>query len=120
MTVFVNHSNHPSEKWSAAQRESALEYGRIVDLAFPMIKSDWDEDAVSAVAKETYEQIIPLNPAIVLCQGEFTYTFDLVRLLKEAGITVVAACSERKVREEQEGDVSRRVSYFEFVRFREY
>ena len=120
MSIFINHSNHPSENWSSVQRAAALEYGSIVDLDFPMIKSDLDEGDVLDAARKTYEQIVALKPSVVLCQGEYTYTYELVKLLKQAGITVVAACSERRVREEQEGDVSRKVSYFQFVRFRKY
>ncbi len=120
MAVFINHSNHSSEKWPTGQKEAALAYGEIVDLDFPMVKADCSEDDVRGMAKETFDKITAIHPAAVLCQGEYTYTYELVKMLKEAGITAIAACSERKVREELEGDVTRKISYFQFKRFREY
>jgi hypothetical protein len=61
------------------------------------------------------------QPAAVLCQGEYCYTYAVVHRLRDAGITVLAACSERMVEERQEADGSvRRVSRFCFTRFRRY
>ena len=47
MAIFINHTNHPSARWSAAQRAAAEGYGEIVDLPFPDIAPDWDEAAVA-------------------------------------------------------------------------
>lgn len=120
MEVFINHSNHPSEKWPAGQKEAALAYGKIVDLDFPAVKADCSEDDVRGLAKETFAKITAMHPAAVLCQGEYTYTYELVKMLQEAGIDVFAACSERKAGEVLEGEISRKISYFQFVRFRKY
>ena len=57
----------------------------------------------------------------VMVQGEFTLTFALIERLKEIHATVVAACSQRVVHEEQMAEgKSRKVVEFEFVRFRKY
>lgn len=120
MSVFINHSNHLSANWSQAQREAALAYGSIVDVPFPELQANYSEQKISEVIQRYLSEILAMAPVAVLCQGEFTYTYGLVRLLKEHGITVLAACSERSSREETQGDVSRKVSYFKFVRFREY
>ena len=120
MAVFINHSNHLSEKWPAGQKEAALAYGEIVDLEFPVVKADCNEDVVRGMAKEAFAKITAMHPVAVLCQGEYTYTYELVKMLKEAGITTVAACSERKASEVSNGEISRKITYFQFVRFRKY
>lgn len=120
MSVFINHSNHISDNWSQAQREAALAYGNIVDMPFPELRADYSEQKIREVIQRYLSEILAMNPVAVLCQGEFTYTYGLVSLLKEHGITVLAACSERNSREELQGGVSRKVSYFKFVQFRKY
>ena len=121
MSVFINHSNHPVANWSPEQKQAALAYGTsIVDMAFPELPANYTEQQITELTQKSFSQIISLQPAAVLCQGEFTYTYGLVKLLKEKGIPVLAACSERNSKEEWNGSVSRKVSYFRFVQFRKY
>lgn len=119
--IFINYSNHPSSRWSAAQREAAEAYGTIVDMVFPNIEPAWDAAQVASLADEAAAEIIAKKPAAVLCQGEFTYTFALIEGLRKAGITVVAACSERVVHETvDEAGVSHKTAEFSFVQFRQF
>lgn len=120
MSIFVNHTNHPSERWDAAQRAEALKYGEIIDLPFPNIPPAWESTEVAQLARKTAEQIAALKPAAVLCQGEFTYAFRLIELLKAQGIKTLAATSERVVSEQLEAGVLKRTYVFSFCRFREY
>lgn len=121
MSVFINHSNHPMANWSPEQKQAALAYGAsILDMAFPVLPANYTEQQIAELTQKSFSHIISLQPAAVLCQGEFTYTYSLVKLLKEKGIPVLAACSERKSKEEWNGSVSRKVSYFRFVQFRQY
>lgn len=120
MSIFINHSNHPSANWSQEQKEAALAHGDIVDMPFPELHADYTEQQISEAVQKSLDKILALAPAAVLCQGEFTYTYSLVRLLKERGIKVLAACSERRAHEKWEDGVSCKVSYFKFVQFREY
>ncbi len=120
MSVFINHSNHPAANWSPEQKQAALAYGPIVDMAFPELHANYTEQQIDELTQKSFSQIMSLQPAAVLCQGEFTYTYGLVRLLKEKGIPVLAACSERNSKEEWNGNISRKVSYFRFVQFRKY
>ena len=121
MTEFINHTNHPSARWEEGQRRAAEAYGAIVDLPFPSIPADSDEAAVQRHAEENAHGILAKKPATVLVQGEFTYTFALVCLLKKAGITALSACSERHVNErtDENGAVVHE-SRFVFRRFRSY
>lgn len=63
----------------------------------------------------------PIGPmvtgAAVLCQGEFCLAFSVISKLQQSGVTVLAACSERNVKSEDNG---RKITVFEFKRFRKY
>ena len=120
MSVFINHSNHPAANWSPEQKEAALAYGPIMDFAFPELHATYTKQQIAELTEKSLVTILSLHPSAVLCQGEFTYTYALVKRLKEKDIPVLAACSERKAHEEWNGSVSRKVSYFRFVQFREY
>lgn len=119
--IFVNHTNHPSERWSEEQISAAQVYGEILDIPFPAVDAEATPAQVAAQVEENLEKILALKPAAVLCQGEFNYTFVLVERLKSFGVKVVAATSERATVDEILPDGStRQVSTFRFVQFREY
>ena len=114
--TFVNFTNHESGKWTEKQIAAAEDYGVIVDLPFPSVMPDYDEDKIAELACEYSEKILELNPAAVLCQGEFNLCYSVINRLRDAGVTVVAATSKRETVET--GDT--KVSKFTFGRFREY
>lgn len=118
--VFVNHTNHPYAKWEDEQVQAAECYGTIIDVPFPDVDPWMDSDGVHTLAENTLEAILELNPLAVLCQGDFSYTYAMVNLLKEHDITVLAASSERIAEMVEDGGIWKRVSIFRFVRFREY
>ena len=80
-----------------------------------------DEAYVNNLAEKMIEEIISLNPAAVMMQGEFTLVYRVVTELLERDILTVAACSERKTDEwtQEDGTVVKK-AVFQFVRFREY
>ena len=119
--IFINHTNHPSERWSAEQIAAAQVYGELKDIPFPAVDAEATPVEVAALVEDNLEKILPLKPVAVLCQGEFNYTVEMVERLKSAGIKVVAATSERVVTAKILPDGStRQVSTFRFVQFREY
>lgn len=115
-SVFVNLTNHPSKAWDRAQIDAAEKYGQIVDLPFPKVASDKDEEYIKALSDKCVEKVMELNPAAVLCQGEFTLVYRIVSELRRRDVTVLAACSERRVVEKG----NEKVSVFCFDRFREF
>ena len=121
MDLFINHTNHPSAQWSEEQLQAARQYGYVVDVPFPQIEAGLSEAEVHDMAEAAAGRIAELKPSAVLVQGEFTYSYALIRLLQTAGIRAVAACSERQtvttVNAKQE---TVRQSVFSFVRFRNY
>ena len=121
MDVFINHTNHPSAQWSEDQLQAARHYGDVVDVPFPQIEAGLSEAEVHDMAEAAAGRIAALKPSAVMVQGEFTYSYALIRLLQAAGIRVVAACSERQtiaaLNERQE---TVKKSVFKFVQFRVY
>lgn len=113
---FINFTNHPSDRWEEAQRERAMEYGEIWDMAFPAVDPYQDEQYIRRLAEIYVNRIMELSPRAVLCQGEFTLAYQVISRLLEKGVTVLAACSERRVRETDQG----KEVIFTFYRFRKY
>jgi hypothetical protein len=119
--MLVNFTNHSSEKWSLEQICAAEAYGEIRDLPFPSVDPAASEEEIEAIAEQCACTIEGLAPEAVLCQGEFTLCFNVVRKLGTKGIRVLAACSKRDVTEkETEDGNTEKYAVFSFVRFREY
>ena len=118
---FVNFSNHSSSGWNNKQKTAAQKWGQIIDVPYPDITAICDEAAISRLAEGSVAKILSYNPAAVMCQGEFTLAYAVTTMLKRKGITVVAACSDRKSMETILDDgTTKKQSIFDFVRFREY
>lgn len=118
--MFINCSNHKFSMWDDAQKNAALKWGEVEDIPFPNVNPYLSSEEIKRLAADTAELICSYNPAVVMCQGEFTLTFELVKILKEKGIRVVSACSERNVIEKTDGGACKKEVFFRFVRFREY
>lgn len=120
--MLLNLSNHPSTNWPAAQRNAAIEqYGDIQDMAFPQISPTADTDEIRQLAEEYEGRIRALavshGSLTVHLMGELTFTHMLVNRLHALGIPCVASTTERTVIEEADG---KKISQFNFVRFRHY
>lgn len=113
---FINFTNHPSSAWCEEQIKEAEKYGTIVDMPFPAVPPMSGREEVERIGMEYFDRIIRLKPQAVLCQGEFTLSVYMIRRLQEAGIIVLAACTERiAVTKGNE-----KTSIFKFAQFREY
>lgn len=121
MGVFINVSNHPSSKWGEKQRNAAREYGDIMDIPFPEVDPEAGTEKISDLAETYLKKIIEVENPVVMIQGEFTFSYALIRRLRENGITAVAGCTRRKAEEQVMPDgTTVKNSFFEFVGFREY
>ena len=117
---FINLTNHPSGKWGAKQLEAASVYGRIIDMPFPEIKASDSEQEINTIANkhiEYIEQNFDKNNTTIHIMGEFTFSFAIIKLLKEKGYKCVASTTERIVTENEDGTKS---VTFSFEQFREY
>lgn len=128
--MLINLSNHPSDKWSEEQMKTAEElYGRVEDYAFPPIDPAATSLEIAELALEYARECkmrflfsdIPSTQMsenhAVHVQGEFTFTFHIVGILKSEGIKCVASTSERKTIDLGDG---KKQLQFDFVQFREY
>ena len=114
--MFVNFTNHPSTYWEETQLSHARAYGEIVDVPFPSVDPEGDEDYIAALAEDSVARIMKHQPKAVLCQGEFCLAYQVIEKLKASQVTVLAACSQRCVKEAG----NRKEVFFCFVRFRKY
>ena len=64
--MFINFSNHPSRLWAEEERNAALQYGTIEDLAFPQVP----EGAVYSLAK----------PVVMLCSPRANSIFWCIKI----------------------------------------
>lgn len=119
--LFLNLSNHSSDKWSKAQLDAARAYGEVVDMPFPVIDPGATTEEIHRLAEEYADRItssyLGRDLMTVHLMGEMTFTFRLVTLLHARGVRCVASTTQRKT-SELEG--SKKESIFEFQAFREY
>ncbi|GAB1476461.1 hypothetical protein MASR2M70_12950 [Bacillota bacterium] len=119
--VFINFSNHNYNNWSNEQKKATEIYGQVIDMDFPRVSPHFNETIIAEMAENYSEQIKSHYPTAVLCQGEMTLAFAVIRRLQEHGVKVIAACSERNTEEaiDENGNCVK-TTKFKFVRFREY
>lgn len=119
--MFINLSNHPSTKWSDKQLQSAKKYGEIMDVPFPEVDPHGSSEDIDELVQNYFAKIMEYDNPVIMLQGEYLFTYRLVNKLKEAGLTVLAGCSDRRTVEyvDENGFTDRR-SEFEFVEFKEY
>ena len=118
--MFINFSDHPSCDWSNEQKNAAMKYGEIIDIPFPEVLPEADEEQIDSLAEEYADRMIAMRPAAVMCQGEYSVTFNVALRLIGAGITVLSACTEKCVISIREGVNVKSEALFSFVRFRRY
>lgn len=119
--MIINISNHPSDTWDNLQKEAGSKYGEIIDIEFPIMSAQLDEEEVEKLANDYADKVTKYYPEAVMIQGEYTFTYRLVNKLKKSGIACISACSERMATVEENPDGScKKTSVFRFVKFREY
>ncbi len=121
--MLINLSNHPINQWSVKQLNSAKKkYVKIVDIPFPAINPGANSTEITDKAELYNKKCLTIlkkstdkNNAVHI-MGELTFTYALVRILKENSITCIASATARNVIQTK----THKNSIFEFVRFREY
>ena len=127
--IFINLSNHPSNKWSSNQIATAIDMadmGPVVDVPFPNIDPEMSTDDISGLARDIfYKDILNLiaeydaDEVILHVMGEMTFTYNIINLVKNfkgENIVCVASTTKRNVVEKN----GIKTSTFEFVQFRKY
>jgi len=119
-SVFVNFTNHPSEKWSMEQLSAARAIGTVKDLKFPDIPTDIDRKHFDRLVHDYRNKILELcwgRQGTVHIQGEMTFVFRMVTELKARHIRCVASVTKRNTVDLGNGKSQ---SVFVFEGFRDY
>ncbi len=123
--MLINLSNHPYSQWSEKQKQVATEnFGEVVDLPFPLVDPKATAKQVKLLSVDYFSRVLDLfeksdnkpKKNAVHIQGEFTFVFHLVTMLKAKNIKCVASTSVRNTK--QVGN--KKIINFNFVQFREY
>ena len=122
MKVFLNITNHPSDKWSKEQLEASKELGeKVRDYQFPNIASDISDEELNSLVNKVVDAVMNEKTDAVLVQGEMVFTYRLVKKLSKNNIRCYAAITERVAEEKTNEDGSTtKVAIFKFRGFREY
>ena len=118
--MLINFSNHPSENWGNKQLEAAKVYGVIKDIPFPAVNPKASHEDILAMADiyvQEIQSIAENKPITVHVMGEMTFTYLVVNQLQDLGIECIASTSVRDSEVTTEG---KKLSDFQFVRFRKY
>lgn len=117
--VFVNISNHPSGYWSEKQLAAAKAYGEIIDVDFPSVDPEADEERIKAIADNFVKEYLHFLPSECTfhIMGEMTLTHRLINMLKLLGFRCLASTTKRRVRYGENGE---KIVDFDFIQFREY
>ena len=129
--MLINLTNHPFKHWSKEQKEAAeKQFGEVVDMKFPDIPADADEDYVIKLAVEYGIQIEDILDVFepegnitqlyedgVHLMGEMTFCYALIDYLGTEMNSFYASTTERNVHYDKSGN---KVVDFKFVKFRQY
>lgn len=120
--MLLNLTNHPSSLWDEAQLQAAAVYGECVDMPFPAIDAEGDEEHINQLTDEYLQKITQIadneeTEITVHLMGEMTFTVSLVEKLKNAGISCISSTSVRQSKDLGNGQ---KEITFKFVRFRKY
>jgi len=121
--MLINLSNHPYAQWNEEQKRASETFGDCVDLPFPSIDPDGDEEYIVRMAEEYYQKIVqfvetePNVKVTVHLMGEMTFLYALLEKLKQNNIRCIASTTQRKGIDLGNG---RKDIQFQFVRFRYY
>lgn len=120
--MLLNFSNHPSAQWDDSQLLEAEKYGSVVDMPFPEIDPDWDENELDQLAQDYLLKINQLvlsrnSKTVIHLMGEYSFCFTMVYKLISQGIEVIVSTSKRQSVMNDDGTKTIR---FNFVRFRKY
>lgn len=118
--MLLNLSNHPSSSWTEEQIKAAECFGKVVDLAFPVLNPKGDENYIDQMATKYLGKVKAIakgQSITVHVMGEMTFTLALVSKLSREGIECIASTTERVVNDFGNGQ---KQATFRFVRFRKY
>ena len=128
--IFINLSNHPTDKWSEAQKAAVInkyQPKQIIDIAFPPINPEWNLDRVRTLVHAYREEIInhlqDKDDYIILhIMGEMCFTHALVNMMSAYKVNCICSTTKRVVttKYDDNGVEIGKETQFEFCKFRDY
>ncbi len=120
--MLINLTNHPSSLWDKAQLQAAAQYGECVDMPFPAVDPEGDEEYIDRLTDEYLQKIMETanndqSEVTVHLMGEMSFTVSLVEKLRNVGISCILSTSTRQSKDLGNGQ---KEITFNFVRFRKY
>jgi|SRR5690554_5098748 len=121
--MLINLSNHPYAQWGEEQRLATEMFGECIDLPFPAIDPEGDEEYISRLSEDYLQKILkltanfPKKEITIHLMGEMTFVFNLLKKLEMVNIRCIASTTVRK---ETEFGNDKKETQFNFVRFRYY
>ncbi len=118
--LLINLSNHPFAEWQEEQRHASEVYGPCIDMPFPQIDPDADDNQMESVVEKytlQVEEYAKTHNVTVHIMGEMCFTYRLVKRLSAMGIKCNCSTSCRLVSDEGNG---KRYVEFHFKKFRNY
>lgn len=128
--MLINLSNHSSDEWGLEQTNAGLgEFQHTEDIPFPTINPYATTEEVYELAEEYFYRCLAMFEDYaetidqdfyhftVHIQGEFTFTYALVNMLKAEGIPCVTSTFECKAIDLGNG---KKEAQLTFAQFREY
>lgn len=120
--MLINLTNHPSSLWDKAQLQAAAQYGECVDMPFPAVDPEGDEEYVDRLTDVYLQKIMEIanneqSEVTVHLMGEMSFTVSLVEKLRNVGISCILSTSTRQSKDLGNGQ---KEITFNFVRFRKY
>lgn len=120
MNVLVNISNHPSAKWSDAQKSV---FDKIIDIPFPNVDPKATTTQIHELAEEYatkfYRSISIEDCCFINLVGEFSFCYILRSKLDNFyGFQFVVATTERQVVETVVDGITKKDVTFSFVQWR--
>ena len=117
MSVFLNISNHPSDKWAIEQIDAAMKFATsIVDIKPPVVPPAYSIDEVIDLC-DILVNSIPKMVTHAMISTEYTLTASIVRKLQTKGVICFAATTERDI---LELTPNKKTVVFKFIRFRKF
>lgn len=122
--MLLNFSNHPYQSWSIAQRQTAeMQFGEVVDWAFPIVPPEADKQAVHMLAisylkdiQDQYNDIIAQHRFAILLQGEQSFIIAFYKYACAQNIPCFVATSDRISQLNIDGS---KTIHFQFKQFRQ-
>lgn len=118
--LLINLSNHPYAEWQEEQREAAKIYGTCIDIPFPQIDPNADDNQLESIVDKYARQVkeyVKTYEVTAHIMGEMCFTYRLIKRLSSIGIRCICSTSYRLVHDEDNG---KRYVEFHFKKFRNY